>query len=64
MGHHDVFMHVGDHVRIHAPNGKSVAPIVTGTGLLYLRPSLCLAVFFVGTFGSSDFIHSLLGGKS
>ncbi|THH05855.1 hypothetical protein EW146_g9788, partial [Bondarzewia mesenterica] len=43
MGHSDVFTHVGDNVRIQAPNGKWVAPLVTGT------------------FGSSDFIHSLLG---
>ncbi|RDB30692.1 hypothetical protein Hypma_005902 [Hypsizygus marmoreus] len=43
MGHRDVFLHVGDQVRIQAPNGKWVAPIVTGT------------------FGSSDFTHSLLG---
>ncbi|KXN89330.1 hypothetical protein AN958_05828 [Leucoagaricus sp. SymC.cos] len=43
MGHREVFVHVGDNVRIQAPNGKSVPPIVTGT------------------FGSSDFIHSLLG---
>ncbi|KAL0581875.1 hypothetical protein V5O48_000104 [Marasmius crinis-equi] len=43
MGFQNVFTHVGDRVRIQAPNGKWVAPIVTGT------------------FGSSDFIHSLLG---
>ncbi|KAF9268848.1 Het-C-domain-containing protein [Marasmius fiardii PR-910] len=43
MGFQNVFPHVGDRVRIQAPNGKWVAPIVTGT------------------FGSSDFIHSLLG---
>jgi hypothetical protein len=30
MGHRDVFLHVGDHVRIQAPGGKSVAPLVTG----------------------------------
>ncbi|CAA7264296.1 unnamed protein product [Cyclocybe aegerita] len=46
MGHHDVFVHVGDNVRVQAPNGRWVAPIVTGT------------------FGSSDFIHSLLGEAS
>lgn len=46
MGHSEVFTHVGDQVRVHAPNGRPVAPLVTGT------------------FGSSDFIHSLLGGKS
>jgi hypothetical protein len=44
MGHQNVFMHVGDQVRVQAPNGKWVAPLVTGT------------------FGSQDFIHSLLGG--
>ncbi|KAJ7599003.1 heterokaryon incompatibility protein HET-C [Mycena floridula] len=43
LGHSDVFLHVGDQVRLKAPNGKWVAPIVTGT------------------FGGSDFIHSLLG---
>ncbi|EDR07977.1 uncharacterized protein LACBIDRAFT_297529 [Laccaria bicolor S238N-H82] len=43
LGHQQVFVHVGDQVRIHAPNGKTVAPIVTGS------------------FGSSDFIYSLLG---
>ncbi|TRM63671.1 heterokaryon incompatibility protein Het-C-domain-containing protein [Schizophyllum amplum] len=43
MGHNQVFTHVGDGVRIQAPNGRHVAPLVTGT------------------FGSSDFIHSLLG---
>lgn len=31
MGHQDVFLHVGDQVRIQAPNGRWVAPIVTGT---------------------------------
>ena len=46
MGHTEVFSHVGDQVRIQAPNGKYVAPLVTGT------------------FGSSDFTHSLLGGAS
>ncbi|KAJ7185658.1 heterokaryon incompatibility protein Het-C-domain-containing protein [Mycena filopes] len=43
MGHHEVFLHVGDQARIQAPNGKWVAPLVTGT------------------FGGSDFTHSLLG---
>jgi len=46
MGHSNVFVHVGDNVRIQAPNGRWVAPLVTGT------------------FGSSDFMHSLLGGQS
>ncbi|QRW05485.1 heterokaryon incompatibility protein Het-C protein [Ceratobasidium sp. AG-Ba] len=43
LGYNQVFVHMGDQVRIQAPNGKSVAPLVTGT------------------FGGSDFIHSLLG---
>lgn len=30
MGHQNVFVHVGDHVRLQAPNKKMVAPIVTG----------------------------------
>ncbi|KAF8965033.1 heterokaryon incompatibility protein Het-C-domain-containing protein [Flammula alnicola] len=46
LGHNQVFVHVGDQVRVQAPNGKWVAPIVTGS------------------FGSSDFIHSLLGEAS
>jgi len=45
MGHSNVFVHVGDNVRIQAPNGRWVAPLVTGT------------------FGGSDFMYSLLGGK-
>lgn len=30
MGHSQVFTHVGDSVRIRAPNGNMVAPLVTG----------------------------------
>lgn len=45
MGHSNVFAHVGDNALIQAPNGRWVAPLVTGT------------------FGSSDFLHSLLGGR-
>ncbi|KAL9937232.1 hypothetical protein V8E36_003641 [Tilletia maclaganii] len=43
LGFRDVFCHVGDNVRVRAPDGQSVPPLVTGT------------------FGSADFIHSLLG---
>ena len=35
LGHHQVFVHVGDHVRIRTPHGKTVAPLVTGENLLY-----------------------------
>jgi hypothetical protein len=62
MGHRDVFLHVGDSSRIQAPGGKTVAPLVTG---------MYICVHFArhgadddpGTFGGSDFIHSLLGGE-
>lgn len=37
---HDVFLHVGDHVRIQAPNRKMVAPLVTGKLPLILTSSL------------------------
>jgi hypothetical protein len=40
LGHQQVFVHVGDQVRIHAPNGKTVAPIVTGVWLLRYRSDL------------------------
>ncbi len=46
LGHSNVFVQVGDNVRIQSPKGRWVAPLVTGT------------------FGSSDFLHSLLGGES
>ncbi|KAL4066987.1 heterokaryon incompatibility protein Het-C-domain-containing protein [Scleroderma yunnanense] len=42
-GYTQVFVHVGDRVRIQAPGGRIVPPIVTGS------------------FGASDFLHSLLG---
>ncbi|EST05607.1 Heterokaryon incompatibility Het-C [Kalmanozyma brasiliensis GHG001] len=43
LGHRNVFLHVGDNVKVRAPDGTQVAPIVTGT------------------FGSADFMHSMLG---
>ena len=30
MGHTHVFVHVGDRVRVQAPNGKYLAPLITG----------------------------------
>jgi hypothetical protein len=61
MGYQHVFVHVGDSVRIQTPKGKWVAPIVTG---LPVCDFICvvLLITIIGTFGSSDFIHSLLGG--
>lgn len=41
MGHRDVFLHVGDQVRVQAPNGKWVAPIVTGKSTFHLFLILC-----------------------
>lgn len=31
IGHHQVFTHVGDNVKVRAPDGTMIAPIVTGT---------------------------------
>lgn len=31
MGHQNVFPHVGQNVKIRAPNGRDVYPLVTGT---------------------------------
>jgi hypothetical protein len=30
LGHTEVFTHIGDHVKVQAPNGKWAAPLVTG----------------------------------
>lgn len=40
LGHNDVFLHVGDQVRIQAPNGKWVAPIVTGQSVRPIKPEV------------------------
>lgn len=62
MGHAQVFTHVGDQVRINAPNGRRVAPLITGElgrlKSIFIEAKLSRCV---GTFGSADFIHSLLG---
>ena len=59
LGNRQVFCHVGDNVRIRAPNGQNVPPLcVTVFHLSSLANSL-LSV--TGTFGSSDFILSLIG---
>ncbi|CAO1635322.1 unnamed protein product [Parajaminaea phylloscopi] len=46
LGHKNVFLHVGDNVRVRSPRGEMVAPLVTGS------------------FGGSDFVHSMLGEAS
>jgi hypothetical protein len=61
MGYEGVFTHVGDGVRIQAPNGKSVAPIITG--MSSLEDESKLSIILLGSFGSSDATFSLLGGK-
>lgn len=61
MGHQNIFLHVGDAVRVQARNGKQVAPLVTGKLSRISCASLYNNFTFKGTFGSSDFIHSLLG---
>jgi hypothetical protein len=54
-------VHVGDAVRVRAQNGKMVAPLVTGE-FYTLRYDNRAQKFYVGSFGASDFMHSLLGG--
>jgi hypothetical protein len=69
MGYRDVFVHVGDNVRIRVPQGYAhagamVAPLVTGRQALVHVSFAKLNLFSPkGTFGGSDFIHSLIGGK-
>jgi hypothetical protein len=64
MGHTQVFTHVGDAVKIQAPNGKMVSPLITGELVLPCFVHIYYIAVVPGTFGSSDFIHSLLGGAS
>ena len=61
MGYEGVFTHVGDDVRIQAPNGKWVAPIITG--MPSLEHESKLSMILLGSFGSTDATFSLLGGK-
>lgn len=63
MGYQDVFVHIGDQVRVQAPNGRWVAPLVTGLSKFGSHIDYSMLMSMTGTFGSSDFIHSLLGGS-
>ena len=64
MGHAEVFTHVGDGVRIQAPNGKMVAPVVTGGSSHQTVDSpVSEDVNETGVFGSDDFMHSLFSGR-
>lgn len=42
MGHTEVFTHVGDAVRIRAPDGRMVIPVVTGRFIPFRTILLCL----------------------
>jgi hypothetical protein len=64
MGHTEVFTHVGDAVKIQAPDGRMVTPVVTG------RSSDCATAVLIsegldgiGVFGADDFMHSLFSGQ-
>jgi hypothetical protein len=64
MGYQDVYTHVGDRVRIPVRGNqrKMVAPLITGDSYCCRQPlSVLKRHASIGTFGSSDFIHSLLG---
>lgn len=63
-GYRQVFTHVGDQVRVRAPNGKMVPPLVTGAVYCSNQRLSIPECLLLGTFGGSDFIFSLLGGLS
>jgi hypothetical protein len=64
MGHTEVFAHVGDAVRIRAPDGRMVAPAVTGIPFPYTTVTLVSeGVGVIGVFGADDFMHSLFSGR-
>ena len=56
MGHHDVFTHVGDQVKVQAPGGKPVAPLVTGM----LAPILCGRIYSEPVKAHSDLVTSYI----
>ena len=64
MGHTQVFTHVGEAVRVQAPDGRMVAPVVTG-GFFLQAIALLEAerVHGIGVFGADDFMHSLFSGQ-
>jgi len=64
MGYTDVFTHVGEAVRIQAPDGRMVAPVVTGRSFLWtISSSVSKRVDGTGVFGADDFMHSLFAGQ-
>ena len=65
MGYTQVFTYVGEAVKIQAPNGRMVVPVVTGR--CFLRTIALLVserVDGIGVFGADDFMHSLFAGRS
>lgn len=64
MGHTKVFTHVGEAVRVEAPDGRMVAPVVTGRSFLQvIALSEPEHVDGIGVFGADDFMHSLFSGQ-
>ena len=64
MGFTDVFTHVGDGVKIQAPDGRRVPPVVTGMSLPSDKyPSVSEHMVRIGVFGADDFMHSLFSGQ-
>lgn len=63
MGHTKVFTHVGDAVRIRAPDGRMVTPVVTGRYIPCTAiPLVSEGMDVIGVFGADDFMHSLFSG--
>jgi hypothetical protein len=64
MGYTQVFTHVGEAVRVQAPDGRMVAPVVTGEPFLWtVALSVSERVDGIGVFGADDFMHSLFSGQ-
>ena len=64
MGYTNVFTHVGEAVRIQAPDGRVVAPVVTGRPFFWtVALSMSEPVDRIGVFGADDFMHSLFSGQ-
>lgn len=64
MGYTDVFTHVGEAVKVQAPDGRMVVPVVTGSSLpLNEFPIGSECPDEIGVFGADDFMHSLFAGQ-
>lgn len=66
LGHRDVFLHVGDNVKVRAPDGTMIAPITTGTfgGMDFLHSLLGESQDHLSQASVSDLYASVEKAKS